>query len=281
MINHDRSDRKVILVTGASSGIGKACAVHLAQADYHVYGTTRKSPDRVAKDLPSSQLNMIQMDVRDDLSVHRGIDSIIKEAGRLDVVVNNAGFGITGPIENTSIDEAKDQFETNFFGLLRVCNTVLPIMRNQGSGYIINISSIGGLIGLPFQGLYSASKFAVEGLTEALYKEVRSFGIRVVLIEPGDFFTAFTANRKKTARAETDPAYKNRFEQTLRIIESDEKNGASPEKVARLLVKIIRYSDPRLRYRVGYLPQKIAVTLKKFLPQKLFDQIIMQHYMPG
>ena len=154
-------------------------------------------------------------------------------------------------------------------------------MRNQGCGYIINISSIGGVIGLPFQGLYSASKFAVEGLTEALYKEVRSFGIRVVLIEPGDFFTAFTANRKITAQSQTNPAYKNQFEHTLGIIESDEKNGASPEKIARLLVKIIRDPNPRLRYRVGFLSQKIAVTLKKFLPQKLFDWIIMQHYQPG
>src|SRR5262249_23512447 len=146
-----------VLITGASSGIGKCCAEHLVNHGYRVFGTRRRGPGAPAT---PAAAEMIEMDVDDDRSVHLGVDTVLQRAGRLDCVVNNAGWGLMGAIEDTSVEEAKAQLETNFFGVLRVCRTVLPIMRRQGGGYIINMSSLAAIVGLPFSGLYSASKFA-------------------------------------------------------------------------------------------------------------------------
>ncbi|MGC8873617.1 MAG: SDR family NAD(P)-dependent oxidoreductase, partial [Chloroflexia bacterium] len=157
------AEKPVVLITGASSGIGLACARYLADRGYRVFGTSRH-PEAC----PPEPFPMIQMDVCDDASVLRGVEAVRERAGRIDVLVNNAGIGYGGAIEDTSLEEAHRQFETNFFGALRLCRAVLPIMRAQGSGLIVNMSSIGGLIGLPFQGLYSATKFALEGMSEAL-----------------------------------------------------------------------------------------------------------------
>jgi len=179
MINNQR----VVLVTGASSGIGKCCAEYLAKQGYRIYGTSRRavSTDTRQRSSNANLFQMIRMDVTDDVSVKQGIDHIIAEESCIDVVVNNAGFAIIGSLEDTTIEEAKSQLDTNFFGALRVCRAVLPTMRKQNAGYIVNISSIGGLIGLPFQSAYSASKFALEGAMEALRLEVKPFGIQVVL----------------------------------------------------------------------------------------------------
>ncbi len=267
---------RVILITGASSGIGKACARHLAERGYRVYGTSRK----ITGDDPveNGSVCMIWMDVNDDRSVISGIDRVLQDAGRLDVVVNNAGFGIAGAIEDTSIEEAKALFETNLFGVLRVCRAVLPKMRGQGSGTIVNISSLAGRIGLPYQGLYSATKFAVEGLTEALRMEAKPFGIKVVLIEPGDFRTGFTDNRVHTAASTEDSAYQERFQRTLRVAESDEEKGSSPEKIARLLYRILQDSSPKVRYSTGEVLQRAAAIIKGILPSKLFEWGLMKYY---
>jgi len=273
-------EQQVVLITGASSGIGRSCATYLAEKGYKVYGTTR---NRQGFEDSNSKLpfNSIFMDVNDIESVNSAIEKILASEQRLDAVINNAGFGIGGPVEFTSIEEAQAQFDTNLFGIMRVCSAVLPAMRSQGAGYIINISSLGGLIGLPFQGLYSATKFAVEGLSEALYGELRSQGIRVVLIEPGDFATAFTKNRKQIAKPLTDTNYATDFQRTLSVIESDEMNGANPIKIAQLIDKILRTPNPRLRYRVGSFSQKLSVVLKKIIPDRLFAWIIMDHYQVG
>jgi NAD(P)-dependent dehydrogenase (short-subunit alcohol dehydrogenase family) len=267
---------RVILITGASSGIGKACARYLAERGYRVYGTSRKiAGDDTVED---GSVRMIRMDVNDDRSVSSGIARVLQDAGRLDVVVNNAGFGIAGAIEDTSIEEAKDLFETNLFGLLRVCRTVLPKMREQGAGTIVNISSLAGRIGLPYQGLYSATKFAVEGLTEALRMEVKPFGIKVVLIEPGDFCTGFTANRVHTAASKEDSAYRERFQRTFKVAESDEGRGSSPEKIARLLHQILQNPSPKVRYSTGEALQRAAAVIKGILPSKLFEWGLMKYY---
>ena len=184
----------VVLVTGASSGIGRACAIHLARQGYHVFGTARRAPDQVIEDLRQSlaspdQLDIVTMDVDDNESVIQVMEIIVEKTGRLDAVVNCAGFGIAGAVEETSDEEVRAIFETNLLGIVRVCRAAIPTMRTQGSGILINISSIGGRIGLPFQGFYSATKFALEGLIEALRMEIHEFGIRAVLIEPGDFCT--------------------------------------------------------------------------------------------
>lgn len=265
-------ESKVVLITGASSGIGKACAEHLAALGHRVYGTSRKGPGK------SGSVEIVPMDVTDEGSVREGVQSVSQKAGRLDVVVNNAGMGIAGAVEETSIEEARMQLDTNLLGTLRVCRAALPILRKQGSGLIINISSIGGIIGLPFEGLYSASKFAIEGLTESLRMEVRQFGIRVVLVEPGDIRTAFPEHRVWTKESGDGSPYRASREAAWKVIEHDETHGAAPETVARLVGKLVHKKSPSVRYPVGLFLQKMAVGLKRLLPQGIFEGIIRSTY---
>ena len=270
------NNQRVVLVTGASFGIGKCCAEYLAKQGYRVYGASRRvvSTDTRQRSSNANLFQMIRMDVTDDVSVKQGIDHIIARESRIDAVVNNAGFAIIGSLEDTTIEEAKSQLETNFFGSLRVCRSVLPVMRQQHSGYIVNISSIGGLISLPFQSAYCASKFALEGAMEALRMEVRPFGIHVVLIQPGDFKTEITAQRQKAEHSTGNSAYHKRFQKVLQIVESGERNAPTPESIAILINKVIRMKSPRLRYKAGKISQRIAVPLKKILPSRLFESII-------
>jgi len=280
------SDEKTVLVVGASSGIGRACALHLTRCGYRVFGTTRRSAGDVEAALRQEvaspdRLNIITMDVDDVASVKAAIDEVEEQAGRIDAVVNCAGFGMGGSIEDTADDEAKAIFETNFFGTLRVCCAVLPIMRKQRSGTIVNISSIGGRIALPFQGLYSATKFAVEGLTESLGMEVQRFGIRVVLVEPGDFATGFTDNRRSTRNASENEAYADVCRTALEVVERDERGGASPEAIGRLVARILAARSPRLRYTIGAAFQRVAVLLRIVLPARLFGWGLKKYYHLG
>jgi NAD(P)-dependent dehydrogenase (short-subunit alcohol dehydrogenase family) len=263
----------VVLITGASSGIGQACAKHLCQKGHRVYGTSRQVPSR-----EPTKFEMISMDVNDEDSVHQSLEIILSREGRLDVVVNSAGYSLVGSVEDTSLAEAQAQFETNFFGVMRVCRAVLPTMRHQQRGCIVNISSIGGLISIPFQGLYCASKFALEGFTEALRGEARPYGIRVVLIEPGDFHTNFTVNRRRVVRADSNSPYFEKFNKAVGVMESDETSGPSPERIAVFLERIVNTSSPRLRYLTGSVLQRLAVSLKKVIPYKLFELLLMKYY---
>jgi NAD(P)-dependent dehydrogenase (short-subunit alcohol dehydrogenase family) len=269
--------RDVVLITGASSGIGKACAEHLAQRGYQVFGTSRRAPFPPEPANPGEPV-MIRLDVDDDASVAQVVDYLHQSVGHLDVVVNNAGFGVAGAVEDTTLAEARAQMETNFFGLVRVCRAVLPRMRERGEGLVVNVSSLGGVIALPFQAFYSASKFAVEGFTEALRMEVKPFGIRVVLIEPGDLSTGFTSGRYVCEGAGSDSAYATAFEHMLETVEADERNGASPELVAPLLERIVRHPRPRPRYRVGSTMQKAAAALRGVLPDRVFEWLFMKVY---
>jgi short-subunit dehydrogenase len=259
------SASRVILVTGASSGIGRSCAELLAKRGHRVYGASRSAG--------------LRLDVRDEASVNEAVRSILDRERRLDVVINNAGFGIAGAVEETSVEEAKEQFEVNFFGVMRVCRAVLPAMRSQGQGTIVNIGSIGGLIAIPYQGLYSATKFALEGLTESLRLEVRDFGVRVVLIEPGDHRTGFTYNRRSTAKSGGESPYRSLFERAVARMAADEQAGPPPERVAALVVKVIDSRRPRLRYTVGPVPQRAAVWLKRLLPYAAIEAIMRQNYL--
>ncbi|MEI7662928.1 MAG: SDR family oxidoreductase, partial [Bacteroidota bacterium] len=263
---------KVILITGASSGFGKSCAEYLSLKGYKVYGTSRKPAS------PGASWEMIQMDVNDDTSVARGVALVIAKEGRLDVVLNNAGYGIAGSVEDTSTEDMKAQFETNYFGMFRVCREVLPVMRKQKSGYIINVGSIAGSIGVPFQGAYSACKSAVQNLTEVLRMEVKPYGIKVSLIDPGDFKTGFTDSRVKTSQSVSNPEYAERFAKALQTMEHDERKGCDPLELARLVNKIISSKSPRLRYMVGPAMEIFAVHLRKFLPSGIFEGIIMSTY---
>jgi NAD(P)-dependent dehydrogenase (short-subunit alcohol dehydrogenase family) len=263
----------VVLITGASSGIGQACAEYLFARRCRVYGTSRRTPHagpRKAGPEAVPLFQTISLDITSDESVEEAVGLVLASEGRVDAVVNNAGFGLAGSVESTSVAEAREQFETNFFGTVRVCRAVLPIMRQQGHGHILNVSSIGGRIGIPFQAIYSASKFAVEGFTEALRLEAAPFGIRVVLIEPGNFRTGFTISRRMAAGGEVG-AYAKKQANTLRVMEHAELHGATPEAVGRLVHRVIMMRRPRARYAVGPFIETLALVLKRFVPSRLFE----------
>jgi len=262
---------RVVLVTGASSGIGACCAAYLSERRYRVYGASRSAT-------AAPGVVPLAMDVTNDASVSQAIAAILAREGRLDVLVNSAGSGIAGAVEDTSVEEAVAQFEVNFFGIFRVCRAALPVLRRQGAGYIVNIGSIGGLIAIPYQGFYSASKFALDGLSESLRLEVRPFGIHVVLIEPGDHRTSFTQNRRSTEVSARGSVYRDRFERALARMVSDEQGGPVPDGIARLLYKVINQPNPRLRYTVGPAAQRAAVWLKRLLPNAVVEKIVRGYY---
>ena len=218
------------------------------------------------------------MDVRDASSVETGINYILDKEGQIDIVVNNAGFGLAGAFEDCSVDEVKDQFETNVFVVIRVCRPVIPHMRQQKSGVIVIVGSLAGRIGIPFQSAYSASKFALEGFAEALRMEVKPFGIQVVLIEPGDFKTEFTRNRVMAEQARKNPVYQDMFKRALGVMENDEQNGPPPADLALLLEKILQTPSPALRYPAGKMPSRLAVKLKTVLPEKAYEWLVMKTY---
>lgn len=265
--------KKVILVTGASSGLGLATANALAAAGHTVYGTSRD-----VKKIKDVSFNPIQMDVTDGASVNAAVNEIIGKEGQIDVLVNNAGNGITGPLYAMPVEYAKKQFDVNFFGVVRVSSAILPRMIEKGKGMVINIGSLAGLFGLPYQGLYSASKFAIEGYSESLRMELRNTGVKVVVVNPGDFKTDFTGNREKITFPLSNDSLKKEFETAVASMEKDESKGADPAKLGAEIVKIVGKSNPKHNYLVGAFDQTIAVTLKSILPGGLFVKLMNDHY---
>jgi NAD(P)-dependent dehydrogenase (short-subunit alcohol dehydrogenase family) len=264
--------QKVIFITGISSGFGKRTAELLAEKGHIVYGTVRRETER----LPN--INILKMDLTDHLSIRQAVGIVLEKEGRIDILINNAGMHTGGAIETTPIENIRLQMDTNVMGMIYMLREVLPAMRKQGNGTIINFSSIGGLMGLPFQGFYSASKFAIEGLSEALRMEVKQFNIKVVVINPGDFHTNNTANRRNFLTKSADDPYAEQFGKTLSIIEKDENGGWSPEVLARKLVKIIEMKNPGKSYIIASSEQKLAVILKRILPAGWFIKILAPHY---
>lgn len=263
--------QKVILITGASSGFGKSIASYLSSKGHIVYGTSRKA-------MEEKGFRMLKMDVTSRKSIKEGVDTIIEEQGRVDVLINNAGMGIGGALELATEDEISVQINTNLIGVINVCSEVLPYMRANGGGRIINISSVGGVMGLPYQGLYSASKFAVEGYSETLSLEVKRFNIKVVLVEPGDFSTGFTASRINSEATMRSDAYKDSFLKTLKVIEKEEMNGLKPIVLSKKVNAIIRKKRPKFRYVVANPIQKLSVFAKKILPARMFHWILKLYY---
>lgn len=268
--------KKVVLITGISSGFGKETARLLAEKGHTVYGTIRKDCE-----VPGS-VKALRMDLTDEHSIKEAVEAVLKAENRIDVLVNNAGMHSGGAIETYPTELVRLHIETNIMGTLSLIRKVLPRMRKQGGGMIINISSIGGLMGLPFQGYYSSVKFALEGISDALRMEVSGFNIKVVVINPGDFNTNNSIARHEFITPETeDDPYAGQFKKTLEIIERDENNGWGPEILAEKIVKIVECKNPRQRYIVASFDQKLAVFLKYILPGKLFRKIIEMHYKIG
>jgi NAD(P)-dependent dehydrogenase (short-subunit alcohol dehydrogenase family) len=235
------SQKRVALVTGASSGIGAAIAQRLVADGYRVFGTARKPVAATHRGF-----ELVELDVSSDASVERCIATVIERAGAIDVLVNNAGYLIAGAVEEVSIEEAKAQFETNFFGVARMLRAVLPHMRERRSGHLITISSLAGLVPVPFWGYYNASKFAVEGLVETLRFETRPFGIKVALVEPGAIKTPFYAQPQATKMAD----YARWRDAALGSMAKFEAKAPGPEVVANLVARIARSNNPRLRNRL-------------------------------
>ena len=261
----------VILITGVSSGFGLAMARQLSADGHTVYGTVRRDVEQ----LPG--VHYLRADVRDTASVQAAVEAVLAAEGRIDVLINNAGMGIGGPLEFTSIEDAQRQMDVNFMGMVRLVSLVVPVMRQQRHGHIICISSIGGLMGLPYQGMYSASKFAVEGFCEALQIEVRRHGIQVVLIEPGDFSTGFTAARIKQVSDAAVAAYPS-LRQSVSSFEKDEQTGLKPEFLARKVAKIVQKRHPKFRYVIATFIQKLSIPLKRILPARTFVRVLSLFY---
>jgi NAD(P)-dependent dehydrogenase (short-subunit alcohol dehydrogenase family) len=258
-------EQRVVLVTGASSGVGQSTARLLSQRGYRVFGTSRNPGG--AGDTP--ELTMVPLDVRSDDSVAACLRTVSGLTDRLDILVNNAGYELAGALEELSLDEAKAQFETNFFGVVRMVKAVLPLMRRQKHGQIINVSSLAGLSPIPFMGIYSASKFALDGYTEALRLEVKPFNIRVSQIEPGFLRTSMMNNRQEAAGpiAAYDPWRKRAYD----AIRAFEEKGPGPELVADTVLRIAGSKRPRLRYVVGQ-QAKLVTGLRWFLPERALEQ---------
>jgi NAD(P)-dependent dehydrogenase (short-subunit alcohol dehydrogenase family) len=263
---------KVVLITGGSSGIGKSIGAFLHQKGFIVYGTSR-NPEKIT----DSIFPLVALDVRDVKSIQSSLTQIISETGRLDIVINNAGVGITGPLEEIPMDEIKNNFETNFFGPIEVMKAALPQMRSQQSGLIINITSIAGYMGLPYRSVYSASKGALELITEALRMEVKSFGIQITNVAPGDFATNIASGRYH-APIIKGSAYEKVYSNVLKTMDEHVDSGSNPNEMAEAVFQIIQNSEPKIHYKVGAFMQKFSIVLKRLLPDKVYEKMLMNHY---
>ena len=261
----------IILITGVSSGFGLAMARQLSAGGHTVYGTVRRDVELVPG------VHYLRADVRDTASVQAAVAAVLSAEGRIDVLINNAGMGIGGPVEFAPEADVQLQMDTNFMGQVRFTQAVLPAMRKQESGKILCFSSIGGVMGLPFQGFYSASKFAIEGFCEAMQIEVRKHGIQVILIEPGDFSTGFTSARIKQVSEEAAAAYPS-LQRSVSSFEKDERTGLKPEFLACKIEKIIRKKHPKFRYVIATFIQKLSIPLKRILPARAFVRVLSLFY---
>lgn len=277
-------DQKVAIVTGSSSGIGFETSLTLARNGFHTYATMRNMKGEKSKPLTevakneNLQLRAIELDVDNDKSVIDAINTIIEERERIDVLINNAGYALGGALEDSSMDEIKAQFETNFFGVVRATKEVLPVMRRQGAGKIVNITSMGGRIAIPLSSSYHGSKFALEGLSESIRYELEPFGIKVILIEPGAVGSNFWKNIKiAKSSSDSDSPYTQFGNKILKAYEQMEQNTISPSVVAKTILNAVTSNNPQLRYVVG---EDAAKTLeaRKNMPDNEFGDLIKKQF---
>jgi len=264
---------KVILITGASSGFGRVISEKLSKAGNIVYGTSR-NPENYPK---PKKYKLLKFDITSFIESKKIVNNIVSENKRIDVLINNAGIGFTGPIEEISIKDIKRVFDTNFFGHIDVIQSVLPIMRKNKSGLVINITSIAGYQGIPFGSIYSSSKASMEHLGEALSMELNQFGVKVVNIAPGDYKTAIINNRHDT-ELKIDSPYYDVYKQCIEEWSLNMSKSRNPIEVANLVEKVIKSRNPGIHYIIGPLLQKLSVYLKKILPEKIYQRLLMNHY---
>ena len=261
---------KVILITGTSSGFGKSIAEKLHSLGHIVIGTSRNA-DNIKSDYLTMSLNINDYEMSNQL-----IAEIISNHGKIDILINNAGINITGPIESMKISDMKKVFETNFFSHLNIIQSVLPGMRLNRSGIIINITSIAGYLGLPFWGAYCASKASFNIIAESLNIELKKFNINVVNIAPGDYKTEILSNRVDSNITNTSPYHKE-YSRIINSVNGKMEHGRDPNEVADLVLKIIKQKNPKINYLVGGFLEK-KITLKSLFPDKFFQKIIMKLY---
>jgi NAD(P)-dependent dehydrogenase (short-subunit alcohol dehydrogenase family) len=271
-------NKKVAVITGSSSGIGYETALMFARNGYTTYATMRNiekgSNLKTIVEKENGSIKLVELDVTSDTSVKGAIDFISSESGRIDVLINNAGYGLIGALEDLSIEEIKSQFETNFFGIIRVTQAVMPFMRSQRFGKIVNISSVGGRWGFPFMSAYVSTKFAIEGLTESLSMEVEPFGIKLILIEPGVIKTNI-ANSAIFSKNSTNPDLPY-YQGTQSIINRFSKfmeNASPPELVAKIILDAVSNDNPKLRYAAGMDAQQGLENRKKMTDEEFFNMI--------
>lgn len=263
---------KTILITGASTGLGKAIGEHLSRNGHQVFGTSR-NPGKY----PDSKFELLALDVRDPEGIRAAVQQVISIAGKIDVLVNNAGVGIIGPLEEIPTSEIRNHFEVNLYGPIEVMKAVLPQMRLQRSGHIINITSIAGYTGLPFRSVYSAAKGSLELLSEGVRMEVEPFGIQVSCIAPGEFATNIADGRYYAPKSDQSP-YAAIYGKTIDLINEQVGAGDDPVLVARAVESVMNEKQPRIHYKVGPFLSRFSIVLKRVLPDKTYEKMLMKHY---
>ncbi|MCF0143227.1 MAG: SDR family oxidoreductase [Parasporobacterium sp.] len=262
------SSQKIAILTGGSSGIGRCAARSLADKGVKVYELSRR-------DVPAEGITHIYADVSDEASVIAAVETVISNEGRIDILVNCAGFGISGAVEFTETKDAIKQLDVNFFGIVRTCHAVLPHMRKAGKGRIVNISSVAAPIPIPFQTYYSASKAAINSYTAALANEVRPYGITVCAVMPGDIASGFTDAREKTIVG--DEEYGGRIEKSVKVMEKDEREGASPEQAGAFIAHQALKKNVKPYVAIGFV-YKLFTVIMKFLPIRFTNWLLYQIY---
>jgi NAD(P)-dependent dehydrogenase (short-subunit alcohol dehydrogenase family) len=277
------SNRKVAVVTGSSSGIGFETSLTLARSGFFTYATMRNLAKGASiKSIATKEglpIRIAQLDVTEDRSINDAVHSIISDVGKIDVLVNNAGYGLNGAFEDLAMEEIKAQFETNLFGVIRVTQAVLPIMREQKSGIIVNISSAAGRFGYPAESAYVSTKFAIEGLSESMVYELEPFGIRVVLVEPGPIRTNF-ADGMVAAKKSQDPTspYAEFMKKLNAVLASMRENASFPDLVAKVVLKAVTSENPSLRYLAGK-DIETWMDAKRSMSDEEFRKTIKQNFM--
>ena len=261
---------KIVLVTGASSGIGLSISNHLSQKGYKVYGGSRSAP-------PADNFEAVKLDVADEESVKEVVDRIIEKDGKIDAVVNNAGVGSVGAVERTPVDDIRKLFEVNVYGPVRVCQAVLPYMRQRQQGHIINVSSMGSMLGMPFRGYYSASKAALDLITETLRMEVEKFGIKACTVHPGDVRTAIADHRIVSADME-DEVYGETLKKVYVNMNTAVDKGIAPERFGPVIEKILRSKNVKRSYYVGTFIEIFGVKLKNYLPSGWYEALLKKYF---